>query len=148
MKILQVCYIGDFGYSSLQPTKKYPFVEIFYADTQKNSTWSLTPFLRYYTLRNLALWLTRSILTHKLKTGSLPKKGFCNETYNNKFRVLPGKTDNSIFQKMKKKKKLFGSFWGKTEFFSKFCSDQLFSLLTRYNGATFKKKLIIRFQAK
>ena len=53
-----------------------------------------------------------------------------------------------FFKKIKKQQQLFGSFLGKTEFFSKFCSYQLFLFLTRYNGATFKKKLTIRFQAK
>ena len=47
-----------------------------YLHVKKKSTWSLTSFLWYYTLKNPAIWLAEIILAHNLRIKILPDKGF------------------------------------------------------------------------
>ena len=65
--------------------------------------------MKHYILKNLAIWLAESILTHNLRTRILPDMGLVVKYYNIRFhfRLFLGKTKDTIFQKIQKT-----LFWG------------------------------------
>ena len=72
--------------------------------TRKKPTWSLTSFLRYYTLKNLAAWLAKSILAHGSKIRILPHKGFMVKYKHNiifHFRLFPKALMSQFFERCK-----------------------------------------------
>ena len=71
----------------------------------KRSSWSFTFFLRYYNLKNPAIWFAKSIMAHNLRTRILPGKGLqwsINKNIIFHIRLIPGQTNAKSFQKMQK----------------------------------------------
>ena len=78
-KILLTLYIGYLGHAwpclqkrTVSTSRKFWCL----STCKKKSTWSLTSFLWYYTLKNPAIWLAEIILAHNLRIKILPDKGF------------------------------------------------------------------------
>ena len=84
--------------------------------------------MKHYILKNLAIWLAESILTHNLRTRILPDMGLVVKYYNIRFhfRLFLGKTKDTIFQKIQKTlfwgpfSALFSRFWQKSFFLENF----------------------------
>ena len=102
-------------------------------------------FLRYWTLKNPAIWLVERILAHHLRT-RIQIRGLGWKKYNiifnlgyfqEKLITNFSKTANTIF---------LAHFWSQ-QFFSKFCSYQfLFLILTKCHCDKFFKKNMSGFQ--
>ena len=71
----------------------------------QKQTLPFTSLLRCYILKNLAIWLVDSILSHNSRTRILPDMGLevnSNNNFSFHFRLIPGKTNDKIFQKIQK----------------------------------------------
>ena len=67
-------YFGYFGHAWLHSPKMIVSTcrRLRCVSTCKNYTWSLTSFLRYYNLKNPAIWLAKSFSAHNSRSRILP----------------------------------------------------------------------------
>ena len=108
---MQTSYFGYFGNAWLHTPKMIVLTctRLWCLSVCKKQTSLFTSFLRYYILKNLAIWL--SVLIWELE--------FCqiwdwwwniNNNINFYFRLFPRKTDNKIFKKTPQNP-ILGPFW-------------------------------------
>ena len=126
-KTLQTCYFGYFGHVWSHPPQALALScrKLWCLSATKKSAWRLNVFYRYYTLENLAIWLTTNILGNNSKTSILPDMRFAMESQQLKelsFRVVFKRKKWQNFQKNVKDPilwALFAQIWAKMNFSQK-----------------------------
>ena len=106
-KDMQTSHFGYFEHAWLhKPKMIVPTCgRLWCLSTCQKYTSSSTSFLRYCILKNPAIWLTDNILAHNSRTRILPDMGLVvkyQQQYSFHFRLFPRKTNDKIFQKIKK----------------------------------------------
>ena len=157
-KDMQTSYFGYFGHAWLHTPKMIvsTCTRLWCLSVCKKQTSSFTSFLRYYILKNPAVWLADSILIHTI-TWELE---FCqiwdwwwniNNNISLHFRLFPRKSDDKIFQKIPKP--YFGAILsplcqtlGKNEFSWKAGLCQFLDIPIIYHRAKNQKKLMSHFR--
>ena len=74
------------GYTHLK--WQYQLAEIFNVYLHAKNKLHHSLFLRYYILKNTAIWLAESILTHNLRTRILPGMGLVGKYFNNNISFI------------------------------------------------------------
>ena len=120
---MQTCYVEYFGHTCTCPPKAIISTcrKLWSLSICKKWTWSLTTFLRYYAFNISAIWLAESVWLIAWKPEFFQTRGLW-WNINNKMifhsRLFPGKTNDKIFQKIRKIRFLthFTHFWTKLNF--------------------------------
>ena len=155
----QTCYFGYFGHAWLHPPKMIvsTYRRLWCLFTCQKYTSLFTSFLRYYILKNPAIWLGDNILDLTREQGHCQIWDWWWNINNNisfHFRLFPRKSNDKVFQKIQKKT-YFGAIWG--HFLAKsgqkrvFLGKRAVSVLDIpiiYNHAKNQKKLMSHFWEK